>query len=319
MKTKTRLTTSLLLGCLLAATAVQGDIVHRYSFDEPVGTTTVKDSVGTANGVLAGNGAAYDGSGQIHLPGGTSSASTPDIIAGYVDLPNHIINVLTNISIETWVTWEGAGSWQRIFDFGTSAGGEDISDGNGNYLFLSPQGPDNIRFAIRDPADGAEHVQATAGALLEIQNEVCLTVSYDYDANVSVLYSNGVLIASSVASTKLSTVQDVNNWLGRSQWGDPMFVGSYNEFRIYNNALNPLEVAASYAAGAATPSTDPSALGAVQAVHFNTAKTTLLEEDTQATTATADFVNVTGLRLIGVPGWCTHPIPLRSSLSIPRA
>jgi hypothetical protein len=302
MKTKNRLTTSLLLGCLLAAAAAQGGIVHRYSFNEPAGTTTVKDSVGTADGVLAGNGADYDGSGQLLLPGGTSSSDPAATIAGYVDLPNHIINVLTNISLETWVTWQGAGSWQRVFDLGTSAGGENISDGNGNYLFLSPQGPDDIRFAIRDPADGAEHVQATSGAPLETAVEVCLTVSYDYDANVSILYSNGFQIASSVASTKLSTINDVNNWLGRSQWGDQMFFGSYNEFRIYNNALNPVEVASSYAAGPANPTTDPAALGPVQAVHLNTAKTNLFEGDTQATQATADFANFAGIRLIGVPG-----------------
>jgi hypothetical protein len=41
-------------------------------------------------------------------------------------------------------------------------------------------------------------------------------VSYDYDANVSIVYSNGIQIASSVASTKLNTINDVNNWLGFS-------------------------------------------------------------------------------------------------------
>jgi hypothetical protein len=131
-----------------------------------VGTTTVKDSVGTADGALAGNGADYDGSGQLLFPGGTSSAAAEADIAGYVDLPNHIINVLTNISIETWVTWQGAGSWQRIFDFGTSAGGENISDGNGNYCSFRPKDP-TIWVCHQRPADGAEHVQATSGAPLK--------------------------------------------------------------------------------------------------------------------------------------------------------
>ena len=36
-----------------------------------------------------------------------------------------------------------------------------------------------------------------------------------------------------------------------------MFQGSYDEFRIYNTALNPIEVAASFLAGAGQPSTDP--------------------------------------------------------------
>jgi len=302
MKTKNRLTPGLLLGCLLAATVAQGGIVHRYSFNEPVGTTTVTDSVGTANGMIKGNGADYDGTGQLHLNGGTGSAADPATISGYVDLPNGIIHVLTNLTIETWVTWEGAGSWQRIFDFGTSAGGEDVSNGNGSYIFLSPQGPDNIRFAFRDPTTGAETVQATAGALLEASVEVCLTVSYDYAANVTKVYSNGVQIASSVASSKLSDVNDVNNWLGRSQWNDAMFAGNYNEFRIYDNALSPVEVTASYLSGPATPSTDISALGAVLAVYLNPPKTALTLGDKQDTAATADFAKVNGVGLAGISG-----------------
>src|SRR5262249_40149514 len=161
----------------------------------------------------------------------------------------HIINVLTNLTIETWVTYNGSGSWQRIFDFGTSSAGEDVSSGNGNYLFMSPEGPTNLRFAVRDPVTGNELVQLTTGAPLATGIESCLTVTYDYLANTTRLYSNAVLLASGPASIPLKSIDDVNNWLGRSQWGDPMFAGSYDEFRIYDSALNPVDVAASYVSG----------------------------------------------------------------------
>jgi hypothetical protein len=281
MKTKQKLTILALLTGLLSVADLQAELRHRYSFNEAVGTTNVDDSVGTADGVLAGNGAGFDGSGQLNLPGGTGSGAPAEELAGYVDLPNGIISQLTNMTVEAWVTWQGAGLWQRVFDFGTSAGGENISDGNGNYLFLTTMGPAYIRFAVRDPAAQVENVQATASAMLEAGSEVCLTVTYDYDGNVSRVYSNGVQIASSVASTPLRTVQDVNNWLGRSQWNDDMFLGTYNEFRIYDNAMTGLEVAASYVSGAANPSTDVAALGTLQAVHLNAAKTVLREGDTQ--------------------------------------
>jgi hypothetical protein len=74
-------------------------------------------------------------------------------------------------------------------------------------------------------------------------------VTYDYTANVSRFYTNGVLAASGSASIQLSTINDVNNWMGRSQWGDPMFQGSINEFRIYEGALTPDQVAAAQTAG----------------------------------------------------------------------
>jgi hypothetical protein len=286
------------------AQPINAGIIHRYSFSESAGTT-VSDSAGTANGELKGNGGYFDGAGHMLLPGLTRSDADSATIAGYVDLPNHMFNVLTNLTIESWVNWQGVGAWQRIFDFGTSAGGEDISNGNGNYLFLSPAGDVNLRFAVREPVGGTEPVQLTAANPLPTQEPdyVCVTVTYNYTANVSRLFTNGVLVASGSASVALSAINDVNNWLGRSQWGpDGMFQGNYDEFRIYDNAFNSVEVAASYLAGVAQPSTDPIALGAIQAVNLTVPDLTMTELDTQNASATADFANMPGVALGGVPG-----------------
>lgn len=120
------------LAVAVAALTARADLIHRYSFNETSGTT-VEDLVGNADGTVKGNGAYFDGAGRLSLPGGTASDAVPEAISGYVDLPNHIINVLNSVSIESWVVWEGTdGAWQRIFDLGTSAGGEDIVNGNGN-------------------------------------------------------------------------------------------------------------------------------------------------------------------------------------------
>jgi hypothetical protein len=287
------------VAALALVQATQASLIHRYSFNETSGTT-VEDSVGTADGVIKGLGAAFDGVGQLLLPGGGNSADDP--VSGYVDLPNHIINIHTNLTIETWVTYGGSGAWGRIFDLGTSDGGEDLVTGNGNYLFLSPNGNVNLRFAVRDPATGTEPVQLTAATPLDIGIETCVTVTYDYTANVCRLYSNGVAVVTGPASVALSTINDVNNWLGRSQWNDPMFQGSYNEFRIYDSALTPVEVAASYASGVANPSTDPAALGTLQAVNLVVSKTALFEGDKQESTTTADFAKASGVPLAGASG-----------------
>ena len=299
---RTRLAFLTAAAALALPLATQAGLIHRYSFNETTGTT-VNDSVGGAHGELKGNGGFFDGAGRLYLPGGGASADAPEVIAGYVDLPNHIINVLQNITIETWVTWESSSSaWQRVFDFGTSAGGEEVVNGGGAYLFCSPQGDANLRFAVRDPVTGAEPTQLTARAPLEYASPVCLTITYDTAANVSRLYSNAVLLVTGPAGVALKDINDVNNWLGRSQWNDPMFQGNYDEFRIYDNALNPLEVAASFVSGPATPSTDPASLGTLQAVNLNVLNTTMTELDTQTVTASADFANFQGLPLADVPG-----------------
>ena len=50
--------------------------------------------------------------------------------------------------------------------------------------------------------------------------------------------------------TSLGALNDVNNWLGRSQWVfDEEFAGTLHEFRIYSRALTPAEIVADNAAG----------------------------------------------------------------------
>ena len=279
----------------------QAGLIHRYSFNETEGIT-VNDSVGTAHGELKGNGGYFSGDGRLQLPGGTTSAAEPDVLAGYVDLPNHIINVLEKISIEAWVTWDFVSNWQRIFDFGTSAGGEDVVNGNGAYLFLSPAGDVNLRFAVRDPVTGAEPTQLTAAGPLELGVPICVTVTYDPTANTARLYSNGVMLVTGPAPIALSAIDDVNNWLGRSQWNDNMFQGSYDEFRIYDTALDPVQVASSYVSGPADPSTDPAKLGALQSVTLTVPNASIVELDTQSVRGTADYANFPGFKLAGVPG-----------------
>jgi len=218
-------------------------LVHRYSFNEN-GGTTVADSAGTANGTLAGNGATL-ASGEVSLPGGTGSNVDPTVIAGYVDLPNGLMDPFINATFETWATWLGTGNWQRLFDFGTSNGGEGLSNNEGGYIFLNAQ---PWRFAIRDIPSNGEPININNGTM-PAGTEYHIVVAYNFSANTSQMYTNGVLAQTNNAPVQIDTINYVNNWLGRSQWGDPMYQGSINEFRIYEGALTASQVAANYAAG----------------------------------------------------------------------
>jgi len=66
---------------------------------------------------------------------------------------------------------------------------------------------------------------------------------------VARLYINGRRAGTAAASQPLSAVDDRNNWLGRSQWQDPLYTGLYDEFRIYNGPRLDADIAASFAAG----------------------------------------------------------------------
>jgi hypothetical protein len=104
-------------------------------------------------------------------------------------------------------------------------------------------------FSVRDPVSGAEPAPLISSTPLAAGQEIYLAVSYDYSDNVARLYSNAVSVVVGTAPIAINTIEDVNNWLGRSQWGDAMFQGKYNEFRIWNGPLMPSEISDHYVAG----------------------------------------------------------------------
>ena len=85
-------------------------LTHRWSFSEASGTA-VNDSSGTAHGVIRGTPFTRP-AGQVSMTGGSSAT------AAYIDLPNGLISPLSEVTLEGWMTVNGAQSWSRVFDFG---------------------------------------------------------------------------------------------------------------------------------------------------------------------------------------------------------
>jgi len=245
--------------CLFATSSAQGvptELVHRYSFSETTGTT-VSDSIGSAHGTVVNfngaNPAAWTGT-QLALNNDGSQSSNSNN-GNYVDLPNGMISALgNNATFEFWTTWYGPGNsnWQRVFDFGTSDGGEDVSPGAGNssYIFATPRNSQSAvsRFGYRYGPTADERVIDGPGLLAQ-GVEKHLAVVWDGDAGEVHIYEDGLEVNSNTLHMSLSDLNDNNNWLGRAQWADPMYTGSYNDVRIYNDALTPEQLLASRRAG----------------------------------------------------------------------
>src|SRR5439155_14717043 len=68
---------------------------------------------------------------------------------------------------------------------------------------------------------------------LPVGQESHLVVVYAPEFRNSRLYVNGILAATGDAPFALSGFADPNLWLGASQYNDPPYNGSINEFRIY--------------------------------------------------------------------------------------
>jgi hypothetical protein len=213
-------------GCL----GLKSALVHRYTF---AGTgTTVSDSIGTAHGTAVN---ATLANGSLTL-----ASTTPD---QYVELPNKILSPLTNATIEVWTTWSGGANWQRLFDFGSSTDAEGVRDFGATYLFLTPKTATGFIRASFSTAGTGSETYATGSAALPSGAMSHVSVVVNDTADQLIVYLNGTSSGSTAFTGHLSGLNDINPWLGRSQFAaDPGFAGVLHEVRIYNVALSAAQV-----------------------------------------------------------------------------
>ena len=244
---------------------------HRYSFSGTANAaiadgTSITDSIGGASAAARGAGAVFNANGAgIDLPGGSSTTQA------YIDLPNGVITGTygggtryTSATYEAWVTMNTTQSWARIFDFGTSSIGEVGAPGgifNGtdtHHVALSSNNgttPYDQRLSRNYPAgttdvySDAHSIDSSGTAANGIQYHVVLV--YDAVAKNWRWYRNGLLMQTLPDTQGLTTMNDVNNWLGRSMASpDSNLDGIYDEFRIYDYALTEAQIRGNKNAGA---------------------------------------------------------------------
>ncbi|HEY8473212.1 MAG TPA: LamG-like jellyroll fold domain-containing protein [Natronosporangium sp.] len=153
----------------------------------------------------------------------------------YVALPTGIVEGLTDFTIATWVNPAATTQWSRIFDFGS---------GQQTNMFLTVNAGGGPRFAITTSgAGGEQRVDSSAGQLPTGQwSHIAITKS----GTTATLYLNGEPVGSNPNLT-LSPADlgaTTQNWIGRSQYPDPLFNGTIDEFQIYDRGLTQAEVQA---------------------------------------------------------------------------
>jgi hypothetical protein len=151
----------------------------------------------------------------------------------YVALPAGIVEGLTDFTVATWLNPAATTTWSRIFDFGT---------GQAVNMFLTVNAGAGPRFAITTGGGGAEQrVSSTAGQLPTNQwAHIAVTKS----GTTATLYVNGEPVGTNPDFT-LSPADlghTTQNWIGRSQYPDPLLTGTVDEFQIYDRGLSQSEV-----------------------------------------------------------------------------
>jgi len=199
------------------------------SFDEPAGTfaedawggyhgsvdSTVSHVAGHANGAVQFNGSA----------------------TSYASLKPAPIATLHDFSMAVWVKMDALSNWMRIFDFGT---------GTNNYMFLTPQanvsgGNSTVRFAIKN---GSTEQQVDYAYTWPLNTWTHLAITRS--GNTASMYINGDLVATNPGITINPSDLGITNlnYIGKSQFNDPLLKATVDEFKIYNRALSDSEVKA---------------------------------------------------------------------------
>jgi hypothetical protein len=231
------------------ATELGALVAHRYRFNDS--GMAIADELGTANGAAVGVSVSA-GSGKINLSGNEQ----------WVNLPNGLISGQQSVTIEAWVNWladssSATAEWQNVFDFGSS-GAEDVPGYASNRLYLSAKGhdPGYARAGFYTTNfDDEIYVEATrvlpASSDPNKGTQVALVV--DGVLGSLTLYIDGQREGATSAGQQinLALIQDINDWIGRSQYSeDPEFQGEILDFRIYSAALSEQQIGLSFSLGA---------------------------------------------------------------------
>ena len=147
----------------------------------------------------------------------------------FVQLPANVANH-REVTIAAWVYPKVSATWQRVFDFGND---------QTQYMYLAASlGTGQLRFAIKN--GGAEQQLNAPALTVGKWSHVAVTLS----TSGASMYVNGVLVNESDAVTiSPFDFKPVLNYIGRSQFPDPLFNGYIDEFSVYNYALSANEVA----------------------------------------------------------------------------
>jgi len=219
---------------------IETSAIHLYTFnDGTVSGSTVSDLVGGADGTLF-NGATVSG-GQLVLAD-NSGATGANV--QYMQMPDGVLpDGSTAATFELWFTASpSSGVWGRGFDIGS---------GEENFVMFTPRkNGGGSRAAIKQNGVLGEQMADVPTAYND-GNQHLATVTVDDATDLLLYYIDGVQVGQvSLAGTNLTGIEAVNNFLGRSQFAvDPGFIGSMNQFAIYDRALSPSEVLGNYSAG----------------------------------------------------------------------
>jgi hypothetical protein len=194
------------------------------------------DSSGHGKHASLANGSGGSPTGFAFSSGRVGNALTLSSASrAYVSLPAGIVAPLSAMTIATWVKLKSGAAFQRIFDFGVDTG---------TFMYLVNAGDSGfVRFRIVSvPLNKNQVLEGAEGLPVGKWTHVAVTVG---DNGVSIYVDGAQVAQQAPAALRPSDLgATVNNFIGRSPFvHDPYLDGQIDEFRIFDRALSPGEIA----------------------------------------------------------------------------
>jgi DUF1680 family protein len=172
----------------------------------------------------------------VQTTAGHFAGAVVDLARGsymYGQLPAGSADGLASMTFAAWVRPTTAANWTRIFDFGNDTR---------TYAFLAQRDGSGLpRFAItRNFAGGEQTIVGSAPLPVNEWSHVAVTLG----GGTGTLYVNGQRAGQNTAMTltPASLGSLANAWLGRSQYNDPLYAGSYQDVNIWSAALTAAQI-----------------------------------------------------------------------------
>lgn len=299
-KWSTRICYSWLKACALLAvgyfsltvTSAQAQLQHRWSFD-----TDATDSVGSADWTLEGN--AMVTGGALVLDGSGTLADGNATRASQLG-SNININTYPAVTLELWATPSTANTGFTTVA-GFSQDNDTDADGVSNvpidpFILQTHRGDNVSRTSISLGSDGDPWTEEDGANGTELNdNAEHQYVSVLTNQDIS-LYIDGVLQAvnpvgtangGNAANNMISglvanntpaagtALGDYMAWIGYAYGVDPLWIGSVNEYRLFNDAASANYVNRSFKAGPDTLVSFPPEFDLTMFVNQNTGATTI--------------------------------------------
>ena len=218
---------------------VHAGLIHRYSFNDG----TPKDSVGSVDGKLVGDGATI--SERKLILKNDPNAATDKI--SHLSFSSSVIPKDGNAAtLVVWFTAKDVQGFARIINIGDTEGGE----GRAFFYFVARTADGQSRAAI-SATDVAGRVPLDNEPLDDGKPHMAAIVLNGASRKMHVFIDGKEPTAAvDITDNTLDKVRPVQNFLGKSSFDiDPGLTASIDEFRVYDTALSATEIGAMNAAG----------------------------------------------------------------------